>query len=75
MIDGRGISRNTDGRESSICAVQIEQVGRVGLRCPCARMSQAQATVDEAKLFGCQENLKRNGEAIDGLGPSDNIML
>ena len=58
-----------------MCAIQIVQVGKSGLRRPCARTSQAQATTDETKLPGCQEYLRRKGEAIDRLGPSDNIVL
>ena len=75
MIDGRGISETLKGRENSICAIQIEQFRRGGLRRPCAGMSQAQATTDETKLSSCQEDVRRQGKAIDGLSPSVHIVL
>ena len=69
------IIRDTGGRMSWTCAVQIEQVGKGESRRPYLGMSQAQATTDEIKLSGCQGEVRRKRGAADGSDPSDNILL
>ena len=46
-----------------MCAVQIEQVGRVRLRRPYAGMSLASAIIDETELSSCQGDVRRKGKS------------